>query len=525
MLARVWSAALVGINPVQVGAEVDVSGGLPGIAIVGLPDAAVQESKERVKVALKNAGFAFPMRKIAINLTPADLRKEGPSFDLPIAIGILAASDQVSADLLGDFLFLGELSFDGALRPVAGVLPVAVAAQGLGIRGLIVPSANGREASVVAGLEVYGFDTLPEVVAFLNDPARVAPIAAAQTGAGEGGATAGLLDLQDVKGQLHARRALEIAAAGGHNLIFVGPPGSGKTMLAQRLPGILPPLSFPEALEVTQVHSVAGLLRDRGSLVHSRPFRSPHHSASGAALVGGGSYPRPGEISLAHCGVLFLDELTEFKRDVLEFLRQPLEEGKVTISCARQTVQFPAQFTLVASTNPCPCGYYGDTVQPCTCSPRQRESYWAKLSGPLMDRIDLQVAVNRLKPEEIMGQTGGEGSAAVRERVQRARDRAQERFSRGLDGAGIAHGNGNGPDKPPQCNADLKSVHLARWCALDDATRSLLETAIRRLGLSARGTDRILKVARTIADLAGDDALQLPHVAEAIQYRTIDRMQ
>jgi magnesium chelatase family protein len=520
MLARVWSAALVGINPIQVGTEVDVAGGLPGIAIVGLPDTAVQESKERVRVALKNAGFAFPMRKIAINLTPADLRKEGPSFDLPIAIGILAASEQVSADLLGDFLFLGELSFDGALRPVAGVLPVAVAAQRFGIRGLIVPAANGREASVVEGLAVYGFGTLAEVVAFLNDPAPVAPIAATHPQGQDPDASPGL-DLRDVKGQLHARRALEIAAAGGHNLIFVGPPGSGKTMLARRLPGILPPLSFPEALEVTQVHSVAGLLRDRGHLVHSRPFRSPHHSASGAALVGGGSYPRPGEISLAHRGVLFLDELTEFKRDVLEFLRQPLEEGQVTISRARQTVQFPAQFTLVASTNPCPCGYYGDLVQPCTCSPRLRETYWAKLSGPLMDRIDLQVAVNRLKPEEIMGQTGGEASAAVRDRVQQARDRAQARFNRGLD---------NSPAKPPQvkppqCNADLQSAHLAQWCALDDATRSLLENAIRRLGLSARGTDRILKVARTIADLAGADTLQLPHVAEAIQYRTIDRMQ
>jgi magnesium chelatase family protein len=317
------------------------------------------------------------------------------------------------------------------------------------------------------------------------------------------------LDLKDVKGQSQARRALEIAAAGGHNLIFVGPPGSGKTMLARRLPGILPPLDFAEALEVTQVHSVAGLLRERGSLVSQRPFRSPHHSASGPSLVGGGSYPKPGEISLAHRGVLFLDELTEFKRDVLEFLRQPLEDGVVTISRTRQTVQFPAQFMLVASTNPCPCGYFGDTIQACTCTPRSREQYWARLSGPLMDRIDLQVMVSRLKPEEITRQPVGEDSLSVRQRVQLARDRARQRFQ----------------NDPIQCNAEMQSRHLRTWCALDDTSRLLLENAIRKLGLSARATDRILKVARTIADLEGVESLQTHHVAEAIQYRTIDRMQ
>jgi magnesium chelatase family protein len=317
-------------------------------------------------------------------------------------------------------------------------------------------------------------------------------------------------DLKDVKGQAHARRALEIAAAGGHNLIFVGPPGSGKTMLARRLPGILPPLSFEEALEVTQIHSVAGLLKDKGALVSNRPYRSPHHSASGPSLVGGGSFPRPGEISLAHRGVLFLDELTEFKRDVLEFLRQPLEDGQVTISRTRQSVLFPAQFTLVASTNPCPCGYFGDTIQGCTCSPRAREQYWAKLSGPLMDRIDLQVAVNRLKPEEITRQPTGEESAPVRERVKLARDRAGIRFK---------------TDSAIRCNAQMQSNHLRQWCQLDDVSRNVLEGAIRKLGLSARASDRILKVARTIADLAGDDDLKTQHVAEAIQYRTIDRMQ
>lgn len=514
MFAKVWSATLLGLQALQVAVEVDVAGGLPQILMVGLPDKAIQEAKERVRSAIKNSGFAFPPRKVVINLAPADLRKEGPSFDLPIALGLLAASEQLDTTVLDETLFLGELSLDGTLRPVTGVLPVAAAAKSMGLKRIVVPAANGTEAALVEGLEVYGLRSLRDVTHWLHDPQQFDPVRVSPEDI-VAQSDRYVPDLADVKGQAHARRALEIAAAGGHNVLFVGSPGAGKTMLAKRLPGILPSLSWDEILEVTQIYSVSGLLRggsDNGAalpLVRDRPFRAPHHSASGAALVGGGSYPKPGEISLAHRGIIFLDELTEFKREVLEVLRQPLEDGSISISRAKHSVTFPAKTTLVASTNPCRCGYFGDPVMACSCSPTQRDRYWSKLSGPLLDRIDLHVRVNRLKPEEMLDVQPGESSASVRDRVVAARDVQKARFQAESD---------------ITCNAQMQSRHLRQWCELGDREHSILEGAIRKLGLSARGSDRILKVARTLADLSSSQTIQPQHLAEAIQYRSLDRM-
>ncbi|MGK7906182.1 MAG: YifB family Mg chelatase-like AAA ATPase [Synechococcus sp.] len=514
MFAKVWSATLLGLKALQVAIEVDVAGGLPQTVLVGLPDTAVQESKERVRAAMKNSGFAVPQRKIVINLAPADVRKEGPSFDLPIALGVLVASGQIEASTLENTLFLGELSLDGSLRPVSGVLPVVAAAKSMGIERVVVPHSNGVEASMVEGIEAFAFTTLQQVTDWVQAPEKYQPLKVAPSQFMTPSAM-GAPDLVDVKGQTLARRALEVAAAGGHNLLLVGSPGAGKTMLAKRLSGLLPPLSWSEILEVTQVYSVAGLLRQgvngsdsNGLLMRDRPFRSPHHSASGVSLVGGGSYPRPGEVSLAHNGVLFLDELTEFRREVLEVLRQPLEDGQISISRARHSVEYPARTTLVASTNPCRCGYYGDPVVACTCTPTQRDRYWSKLSGPLLDRIDLHVRVNRLKPEEMMSMELGESSSNVRTRVLKARDRQQQRFE-------------NEPELT--CNAHMQSRHLRQWCILGASSRQILEGAIRKLSLSARGTDRLLKVSRTIADLTGAQEIEPVHLAEAIQYRSLDR--
>jgi magnesium chelatase family protein len=505
VLARLRTAALFGVEACPVHVEVDVSFGLPAFTMVGLPDASVRESRDRVKSAIRNSGFEFPAHRITVNLAPADVRKAGAAFDLPIALGILAAEGIVERRQIADLVILGELSLDGSIHAARGVLPIAAAARREGLAGILLPAANAGEAAIVAGLDVFPVSSLADAVRALNEPCAAMGIPAPMWPPGPAALGEGQ-DLADVRGQLLARRALEIASAGAHNLLFIGPPGAGKTMMARRMAGILPPLTFDEALEATAVHSVAGLLPAGAGLLGARPFRAPHHTISDAALVGGGSQPRPGEVSLAHHGVLFLDEMLEFSRHVLEVLRQPLEEGSVTIARAARTAVFPARFMLVGAMNPCMCGYRGDPLHECRCTPLQVQQYRNRLSGPLRDRIDLIVDVPAVPLSALTAAPTGEPSAIVRERVVEARARQAARFE----------------DTPVRVNAALHGRALRRHCELDAKGSRLLETAIRRLALSARGYDRVLKVARTIADLADADQIDATHLAEALQYRMIE---
>lgn len=503
MLATVESATVVGIEACRVHVEIDVSFGLPHFQLVGLPDASVRESRDRVRAAIRNSGFEFPVHRITINLAPGDVRKAGPAFDLPIALGMLAATGTVQPASLTGIVHVGELSLDGAIQPARGMLAIAAEARRHGARALLLPHDNLAEAAVVTGLRLLPVRTLVEAVTRLNQPPDDWPAPPSPLSPPSPPSSLDL-DLSDLHGQSFARRALEVAAAGGHNLLMIGPPGAGKTMLARRLPGILPPLSFDEAIEATTIHSVAGQLRPGVGLLTDRPFRAPHHTISDVALVGGGSTPRPGEVSLAHHGVLFLDEMPEFDRRVLEALRQPIEEGRITVSRALRSVMFPARFVLVAAMNPCPCGYQGDPKRQCRCTPQQTARYRGRLSGPLRDRLDLIVEVEAVPITALTEGPAGESSAAVRARVLTARARQLARGARA------------------RVNAQLGGTELKKHAPLNLAGRRLLERSAEKLHLSARGFHRIVRVARTIADLAGAEAITTDHLMEALQYRFVE---